>query len=206
MHKIEIEGEEVEVYTAAEVAEKEAAAKTAVEAEWKPKFEDVSGKLTKAEEAAATRAVEFGQFRKLSDEQVKQLGEKDAIIYANQLAFQAEREKFTETQKANHETDVDKAVKELTAGDQKLFDEVKKMYGLVNLADTSPEAIAQRAKIAFGAIAQTQPDLLATAGFTGVGGSFEPPATKKEGDQTFADTENGKKLAVQLGLDVPEKK
>lgn len=206
MHKVEINGEEVEVYTAAEKEAEVAAARAAVEGEYKPKLDDLSGKLTEAEKAAAQRAVEFGQFRKLSDDQVKQLNEKDAIIYANQLAFQAERERFAAADEAAYTNARDAIIKKQTAGDPKLFEEVKKMYELVNLTDDTPETMENRVKIAFGAVAQTQPDLLALAGFTGAGGSFEPPKVEKEGDTTFADTPAGKTIAKQLGLDVPEKK
>lgn len=204
--KVEIDGVETEVYTAAEVAERETAARTAAEGEWKPKFEDVSGKLTKAEEAAAARAVEFGQFRKLSEDQVKQLSEKDAIIYANQLALQAEREKFAAADKLVYDSTVDTAIRKLTGSDQKLFDETRKMYELVGLDDASPDAITQRAKVAFAGIAQTQPDLLSAAGFSASGGSFEPPKAKEEAQQTYATTDAGKDMAKKLGLDVPEKK
>lgn len=196
--KIDIDGVETEVFTEAEVAARETAAKAAVEGQYKPQLEDLTGKLTAAEQAAAARAVEFGQFRKLTEDQVKQLSEKDAIIYANQLALEEERKKNATAAETTKKSNIDAAIRAQVGTDQKVFDEAKKMYELIGIEDNSPEGIATRVKAAIGALGTTAPDLLAAAGFAG--GSFEPPKPAQQGDKSFADTEQGKQGAAELGI------
>jgi len=198
--KIEGEdGKEIEVYTASEVQEREAAAKAAVEGEYKPKLEDLTGKLTKAEQAAAQRAVEFGQFRKLSEDQVKALSEKDAIIYANQLKFQELAEADAKKRKEAIEAQVDSALRSKIGTDEKLFAKAKEMYGLIGIEANTPEEISKKVLVTLGAVGQAEPDLIASV-FGAGSGSFEPPKPKGEGEKTFADTEAGKKAAAELGL------
>lgn len=199
MQKVEIDGVEVEVYTADEVTARETAAKTAAEAEWKPKVDDLSTKLTDAQRRAAERSGEFAQFRKLSDEQFAKLDEAQQIIYRNGVALEAEREKGANAMKLVYENDVANAVRKQTGNDQKLFDETMKMYQLVGLDDSTPEALEKRAAAAFAAMGTTQPDLLAAAGFQG--GSYQPPVTEKK-DTSFADTDAGKEMAGKLGLNI----
>lgn len=202
--KVEINGEEVEVFTTEEVAARETAVRTEVEGVYKPQLEDATKKLTAAEEAAAKRALEFGQFRKLSEEQVKQLSEKDAIIYANQLQIQEGKEREDASKKSAKESAVTAAIRSKVGTNEKLFTEAQKMYGLLGLDDATPEGIAQRVTAALGALGSTQPDLLAGAGFSG--GSFEPPKQKEKAEETFADKEAGKELAGKLGLTLEEPK
>lgn len=196
----ENENEEIEVFTAEEVAERETAAKAAVEGEYKPKLEDATKKLTAAEEAAAQRALEFGQFRKLSDEQVKALSEKDAIIYNNSIKLQEAMEREAAGKKAALEATVETALRAKAGTDEKLFEKMKATWGLINVEANTPEQIEQKTMMVLGAISTTQPDLVASVqGFSG--GSFEPPKDNKlkEGE-SFADTPAGKQAAAELGL------
>lgn len=207
VHKVEIDGVETEVYTAAERQADIDAAKAATEGEWKPKMDAVTTDLTEARKALGERTTEFAQFRKLNTEQVAQLAEKDRIIYQNQLSINEEREKFAATAKTAHEAAITSVIKTKVGSDEKLAAEARKMYDLVGLEDLTPEQIAIRADAAIGALARTQPDLLAAAGL-GSGGNFEPP---RQGDETtsFADTPAGKQLANELGIQTeytPEQK
>lgn len=192
-------GEEIEVYTADEVQAREAAARTAVEGEYKPKLEDLTGKLTKAEQSAAQRAVEFGQFRKLSEDQVKALSEKDAIIYANQLKFQEMAEADVAAKKLAAETTRDAVIRAKVGTDQKLFDKVKDMYSLIGIEANTTQEIERKVLATLGALGQTEPDLVATISGFNVG-SFEPPKQKTDQDKSFADTDAGKAAAKELGL------
>lgn len=203
--KVEINGEEVEVFTTEEVAAQVAAGKAAVEGEYKPKIEGLQTELTGARTALSERAGEFAKFRKLSDEQVSQLAEKDRIIYENGLALHQAHEKNAAADKLTYDNAVSAAIKAKVGSDEALITKVKNMYELVNLQDRTPEEISTRVAAALGAISQTEPDLLATAGFSG--GSFEPPKPKGEEKQTFADTDAGKELAGKLGLktEIPKK-
>lgn len=198
VHKVDIDGVETDVYTAAEVAERETATRTAVEGEWKPKFETTEKDLKEARTSLAARAGEFAQFRKLSDEQVAELAEKDRIIYENQLAIVDANKKNEESTRLAHDSSVDAAIRSKVGTDQKLFEETKKMYDLLGLEDNTPQGITQRAAAAFGAVSQTAPDLLATAGFSS--GSFAPPEQGGGGEKSFADTDAGKAGAAELGI------
>lgn len=197
--KVEINGEEVEVFTAAEVQERETTVRTAVEGEWKPKVDTLESDLKGAKTALATRANEFAQFRKLSDEQVAKLGDAERTIYENQLSLAEKDEKIAESDKRVYEGNVTSAIRAKVGNDQKLFDKVRDMYKIINLEDLTPEQIATRVNAAVGAIGQTEPDLLAAAGFS-MGGGFEPPKAKEEGQKSYADTEEGKAAAAALGI------
>ena len=190
---------EIEVFTTEEVAAARTAASAETEAKFKPQLEELGGKLTDAEKRAAERATEFGQLRKLSDEQVSKLSVAERTIYDNQIEIQKERDKNKEADKAAYDSNVAAAIRAKVGTDQKLFDKVKGMYDIVGLEDNTAGGIARRVTAALGALGSTEPDLLASAGFT-VGGSFEPPKAKDKAQETFADTEKGKAGAAELGL------
>lgn len=199
--KIEVNGEEVEVYTAEEVATasatKVAEAVAAKEAEFAPKLTELTDKLTEAERAAATRAGEFTQFRKLSEEQVAALAEKDRIIYQNSLALKEEQDRRAGLEKTAEETAVANVIKAKANGNVDLEAKMKEMWPLITVDATTSEQIEAKATMVLGALSTTVPDLVAKAnGFTG---SFAPPGEYKEGE-SFADTPNGKALAAELGL------
>ena len=198
------DGSEIEVFTADEVAARETAVRTAVEGEYKPKLTEAEQKLAEAAKAAGDRAREFGEFRKLSEEQVAKLSEAERVIYENGLLLQAEREKNAAAAKTARETSITAAIRARVGTDQKVFDRVRTMYDLVNLDDATPEGVAARAAAALGALGQTEPDLLASIGLT-AGGGYQPPQ-RQEGDKSFADTEAGKQGAALLGLMVEEPK
>lgn len=195
--KVEIDGAEVEVYTADEVTARETAARDAAAGEWKPKYEQTTAELAEARKALGNRAEEFSQFRKMSDEQKAKLTEQDRVIYENQLALNAEREKNVASEKVQKEAAVTSAIRSKVGSDEKLFAKVKGMYDVLGLDGNTPEQIASKVAAAIGALGGTEPDLLAAAGFS-VGG-FEPP---KQGNDkaSFADSEGGKGLAAALGL------
>lgn len=207
--KVEIDGVEVEVYTTAEHTAALAATKTQVEGEWKPKVDDLTGKLTEAEKAAAKRAAEFGaargEFQRLSDEQQSKLTATELTLYKNQELLVEKDKQLGESNKTAHANAVDAAIRAKVGTDQKLFEETKKMYQIIGLEDSTPEGIQKRATAALGALGTTEPNLLASAGFGS--GSFEPPQAAGEGEKSFADSERGKAGAAELGiiLEAPKK-
>lgn len=188
------EGATIEVYTAEELAAK------AIEVEntYKPQVTQLTEKLTDAEKRMAERAGEFAQFRKLSDDQVKELSVAQRTIYENSLLLQAEREKNAGADKQAYESAVGQAIRSKVGNDPKLIEKAREMYDLIGLEDVTPEQIQARAAAAVGALSQTQPDMVASLGFTN--GSFEPPKAKETGEQSYADTEAGKAAAKALGL------
>lgn len=193
--KIEIDGIETEVFTAAEVE----AAKTAVKGEYEPKLTAAEAEKVRLDGLLKERAEEFKGFRKLNDEQVAKLDASQRVIYENGLALEKEREINAGHAKAAKDAAIATAVRAKVGTDAKLFEEAMKMYQIITLDDTSAEGIAARATAAFGALTTSQPDLLASAGFT-LGGGFAPP---QEGDgekKSFADTDAGKDFAKKMGL------
>lgn len=194
---MELNGEEVEVYTAAEVTERETAAKKAVTDEFTPKLTAAEAETKRLEGVLEVRSGEIRGIKKLSDDAVSKLTAAERVIYENGLELAKANEKNAEIAKASHESAVIAAIRTKTGTDQKLFDETKKMYEILGLDDGTPEGINARAAAALGALGGTQPDLLAAAGF--VGGNYAPPV-QKEGDKSFADSEAGKAGAAELGL------
>lgn len=189
------EGQEIEVFTAEELAAKA----TEIEGIWKPKVDDLTGKLTAAETAGKERSREFGEFRKLSEEQVTKLDAAQRTIYENTLAIHERDLKIAEGNKKTYEASVDATIRAKIGNDPKLFDKAKAMYGLINLEDVTPEQMQQRVAAAVGALVQTEPDLLASIGVS-TSGTYMPPFEKKAGEENFADTERGKAGAKELGI------
>lgn len=206
--KVEINGEEVEVYTAAERDAAVAEARTTVEGEWKPKLTTAEQEIVRVNGLLEQRAKEFAGardgFQKLSDDQKSKLTAAELTIYHNQELL-AERDKtITENNQRTKDSSIDAAIRARVGADQTLFTKVKEMYGIINLEDLTPEQVAIRVNASLGAIGQTSPDLLATAGFGG--GNFEPPR-RDTGKESFADTERGREIAATLGIiiEVPKK-
>lgn len=185
------EGATIEVYTAEELAAKEA--------EFTTVRIVLEEKLTDAEKRATERAGEFAQFRKLSDEQVSKLTVAERTIYENQVAMAAKDELLAAADKKTYDSTVDATIRAKVGNDPKVFEKVKAMYSLIGLEDVTPEQMQARVSAAAGAVMQTEPDLLAMVSVT-PGGSFEPPKPKAQGEQSFADTEKGKSFAKALGL------
>lgn len=194
---------EIEVFTTDEVAQREAAVRDTVKGEYEPKLTEAHTKLTEAERRAADRAAEVVQARKtftaLSEEQVTKLDEASRTIYENQKQIAEGRERETAAQKTAHESSVVAAIRSKVGKDDALFTKVKGMYDIVALQDDTAEQIVVRVNAALGALGTVEPDLLASAGFSG-GGSFEPPKPQGSGEKTYADTPEGKAAAALLGL------
>lgn len=204
------DGEQVEVYTADEVTaaktEAATAAAKAKEDEYTPKLTELTGKLTEAEKAAAARAGEFAHFRKLSDEQVAELNEKDRIIYQNSLALKESEDKRIASETAHQTAAVDAVIKSKSNGNADLEAKIKEMWPLIGVEASTPEQIELKAQMVLGAISTTTPNLIASA--AGFNGTYIPPGGGDGEGKTFADTEAGKGLADKLGLvlEVPKKK
>jgi tRNA threonylcarbamoyladenosine modification (KEOPS) complex Pcc1 subunit len=195
------EGEEIEVYSADEVTAKVAEAVTAKETEFGKTKADIEKERDDARVALGNRANEFAQFRKLSEDQVKQLGEKDRIIYENGLALQKANEERGVSEKKIYDSQVDTALRAKAGTDEKLFTKMKDMWAVIGIDAQTPEAIENKTKMILGAISTTEPDLIASvAGFTN--GSWNPPQTKQNsGDgKSYADTPAGQAGAAELGL------
>ena len=194
--KVEIDGEEKEVFTAEEVE----AAKIAVRGEFEPKLTAAETEKQRLEGLLKERADEFKGFRKLSDEQVAKLDAANRQIYENGLALAEANTRNAEADKRVYDSTVAAAVRAKVGTNAKLFEETMKMYQLVGLDDSTEEGITKRANAAFGALSVDQPDLLASAGFA-LGGGYTPPVVEK-GNETFADSDAGRAAATALGLKV----
>lgn len=199
-------GEEIEVFTADEVAVARTEAETKVKGEFEPKVNELTEKLTDAEKRAAERAGEFAQFRKLSDEAVAKLSVAERTIYENGLALNQANDRAKTAEEAGRKAVVDNVIKTVANGNQPLIDKMNEMWPLISIEALTPEQIEAKAKVVLGALSTTVPDLVATAnGFSG--GSYQPPVQQKKEGESYADTDAGKAAAAELGLMVePPKK
>lgn len=203
VQKVDIDGVETEVYTAAEVEAVRGETRTAVEGEFTPKLTAAETEKARLEGLLQVRAGEFKEVRKLSDEAVAKLTVAERTIYENGLAIAASNQRTEEANANAKKATIESTLRAKVGSDTKLFEEARKMYDLLGLEDLTPEQIAIRADAALGAVARVQPDLLAAAGFAG--GSFEPPK-QVQTTESFADTERGRQGASELGLKVEEPK
>lgn len=194
------DGNDVEAFTEAEVAAKVTTAVTAKEAEYTPKLTALETELTGAKTALAERAGEFKQFRKLSDEAVAKLDAAQRTIYENGITLEEERQKRVTLEKTTYDSNVKAAIKAKAGSNDKLEAKMLEMWPLLGIEANTSEQMAQKAQMLLGAIAQTEPDLVATvANFTG---AHLPPGEKLKEGQTFADSERGKAGASELGLSI----
>lgn len=190
---------EVEVYTAEEVEAAKVEAAAAKDAEFAPIKTELEGKLTAAEKAATERAGEFAHFRKLSDEQVSALTEKDRIIYQNGLALKDSEDKRIAAEEATKKAAVDTLIASKAGGNPKLIEKMKEMWPLIGVEATTPEQLDAKAQMVLGALSTSVPDLVATAAGFG-GGSYQPPTPPKKDGESYADTAAGKAAAAEIGL------
>lgn len=196
--KIEQDGEEVEVYTAAEVQEREAAAAKAKDDEWTPKLADATTKLTDTEKRLQERTGEFNNFRKLNEEQVNKLSEAERVIYENGLRLKEAQDKNELSEKTNRETAVNNVIKSKAGTNTELEAKMKELWPLITVDATTPEQIEAKALMVLGAIQTQAPNLVAAvAGFTG---SYAPPQSEEDKNKSFADTDRGRAGAALLGL------
>ena len=202
MQKVEIDGKEVEVYLASEVTERETAAKAAVEAEWKPKVDDLTTKYEKAVADGRSKSKSIADFKELTDSQYAKLDEVQKTLYDNQKLIADQGKVISEIDQKTYESAVAAGIARVVGADKATQEKVKAMYDAINLEDDTPEKIETRARAALGALGGSQPDLLSSLGFVGGGWQSKPNETKaKEGD-TFADTDAGRAAARELGLKI----
>ena len=196
-------GENIEVYTAEDVA-KQIAAK---EAEYTPKIADLEktqSELAEARKALAERAGEFKQFRKLSDDAVAKLSIAEKTNYDNTLLLQEQIERNKSLEKLNYDSKVDSALRAKAGSDDKLFEKMKDTWGIINIDAQTPEQIELKSRMVLGALGVSEPNLVATvAGFSG---GYVPPSPEGSGDKSFADSERGKAFGAELGLTLEAKK
>lgn len=202
------DGVEIEVYTADEVNSKVTEAISVKEAEFGKTKEQIEKERDEARTALGERAHEFAQFRKLSEEQVKKLDEKDRIIYENGLALSKMNEDRILSDKKVYDATVDSNIRSKAGNNEKLVSKMKDMWNVIGINAVTADEIENKTKMILGAISTTEPDLLASvAGFNGSGG-WKPPTKTDNDSKSFADTDRGIALANDLGLKlkVDEKK
>lgn len=204
VQKVEIDGVETEVYLAADVEAVRTEVRTAVEGEFTPKLTAAQAEQKRLEGLLEVRAGEFKEVRRLSEDAVAKLSVAERINYENTILIADSQKAAADANATAKKATIDSTIRAKVGSDTKLFDEARKMYDLLGLEDLTPAQIGIRADAALGAVARVQPDLLASAGFSG--GSFEPPKEKQE-EASFADSDRGRQGANELGLvvELPKK-
>lgn len=200
MKAFDKDGEEIEVYSADELTAKI----NEVKGEYEPKIKTLETDLGSAKTALASRAHEFSQFRKLRDEDVAKLSEAERTIYENGLALNKANEEKAEIEKKLIESRIETVIKAKTNGDENLSKKVRDMWDLIGLEALSDADMERKASMALGAVAQAEPDLIASLG--GLSGGALPPKMEDKKEESFADTERGKSAAKELGLNLENKK
>lgn len=195
---VEIPDANIDVYMAPKISEsikaKETELLTAHGAE-KTKLEEELGRLNGI---ITERAGEFKQFRKLTDDQTAKLTAAERTIYENGLLLHEANEKTAKLEKEKGETAVSTMIASKAGKNEKLAAKMKEMWPLLGIEATTPEQLEQKANMILGALATTEPDLVASvASFSG---SHLPPNSKPKEGETFADTAGGKQLGSELGL------
>lgn len=190
------DGEEIEVFTADELNTRV----SAKEAEFANERTSLTGQLTEAQKALADRAGEFKQFRKLSEEAVQKLSVAERTIYENGIVLQEAIEGKKALEVKAVESQVDSSIRALVGTDEKLFTEMKKMWGIVGIEANDQQAIDSKAKMIIGMLNVSQPDLIASVqGFSG--GSFAPKAAAPVAGNPQVSTERLLQGAKELMLD-----
>lgn len=198
------DGNEIEIFTAEEHQASVTAEVEKVKGEYTPKLAAVEDELKLAKTALGDRAGEFKQFQKLHADVVGKLSVSERALYDNQLAMENDRKQREADAKTARENARDTAIRAKSGADDKLFGKMKDMYELIGVQANTTEEIENKVKMVLGAIGSTEPDAIASvAGFTG--GSFKPPEIRQE-TKSYADTEEGKRGAAELGLKIPEAK
>lgn len=198
------DGAQVEVYTADELAAARTEGASAKETELKPKMTELETELTGAKTALAARAGEFAQFRKLSEEQVAAMTEKDRIIYENSLALNKANEDRVAAEESAAKERIINVIKAKAGANEALKTKMEEMWPLIAVEAVTPEQIEAKAQMVLGAISTQTPNLV--AGVAGFNGSYSPPGDTGTSDKTFGETEAGKGLAERLGIQLEPKK
>lgn len=203
-------GEEIEVFTAAEVTEQVTKAtedtKKIANDEFGKTKAQIEAERDEAKKALGERTSEFGKFRKLNDETLAKLSIAERTIYENQKVADDREQIRVKKEQEDQAARVDVALRSKAGKDEKLFTKMKELWGAIQIDAVTPEQIENKTLMVLGAIQTTQPDLLASvSGFSS--GRYVPPGTSS-GDKkdSFADTERGKAAAKELGLDFEPKK
>ena len=196
--KFEVDGKEVEFYSADDLA----AAKTAVEGEWKPKVDELTGKLEKAISDGRSKSKSITDFKELTDAQYAKLGEAEQTIYDNQKLIADQGKIISAADQKAYDSARAGVISKVANGNKDLVEKITAMYDLVGLEDDTPEKMEIRARAARGALGETQPDLLNSLGFVGGGWAPKPKEDTSDGKKTFADTDAGKAGAAELGLKI----
>ena len=154
--------------------------------------------IIEAKKALADRAGEFRQFRKLSDDSIAKLSITEKTLYDNNLLLQEQMEKNKQLEKSAYENKIDSVLRSKAGNDEKLFQKMKDTWSIIGVDAQTPEQIELKSKMVLGAISVSEPNLVAnTSGFSG---GYMPPVPQGQAEKSFADTEQGKAFAADLGL------
>ena len=188
------EGEEIEVFTA---AERDAHANTLIEAKVGETTKEFEARIKEEDEAYALQRDRVGGLIQLTETQKAKLTDNEKVIYANQERVEADRVKVETDTKTHWDNEVEKEIKAKANGNADLEAKMRANLAFINIDARSAEQVAAKVALARGGVFEQNPDLLAVAG--GFSGTVYPggqkPTEKKE---SFADTPKAQQIAGQF--------
>lgn len=197
--EIEQDGKTITVYTQEEVAAQVEAAKTEVSGELGTKLTAAEAEKTRLEGLLNERAGEFGQFRKLNEEQKAKLSQAELANYQIQEQLNTANESIASLKGEIAQGKIDAVIAAQCGNDPDLITKVKTMYGKIDMPAGSPEEIAARVRAAFGAIAPQDRNVAAFIASTGGNGAYQPPQPQNAADKPSERVAQG---AQELGLKI----
>ncbi len=190
------EGQEIEVFTAEELAAKAAEVETTKNAE----LATANAEVERLKKVSAEKTENFKKLNEMTEAEkaamsAKQIEDLKRIEAAESKA-QALEDKINNDTKSRVEKDIETALAKYHGGDEKLKEQLKKNFDLINLQGTDTETIQERAKLAAdmekGKLGRINPL------HSGFGGSAPKSADKNKTDE-FLNSEKAKAALKAMG-------
>lgn len=190
------EGEQIDVFTAEEMAAKNAELDTTKE------------EVEKYKRVSAEKTEHFKKLNDLTEEEKKQFTARDlenmARNEANEKKIQDLTDQISGDAQKRLDRDTAAALAKYHGGDEKLKAALEANFNMINMEGNDTATIEERARLAasmeIGKNNESHAPL--TAAMRG-GGS---PAPRNNGDKPFTDTDKGKAAMSQMGIKEEEKK
>lgn len=183
------EGEQIEVYTPAEVAEKEA------------KITELTGEVDKYKNLSAEKTENFRKLNELSAEEKTALGADKLAAMARAEAAETQiqelKDQISGDAQKRIEADTTAALAKYHGGNETLKAALEANFKMINMEGNDTATIEERARLAASMEAGKNNENHAPLTAAMRGGS---PAPRAGGEKPFAETDKGKAAMAQMGI------